>query len=193
MSDTVVWRELDTPEAIADALVGLFEQRGTGKYSEVVNQIEHATQCAGLAAEAGSDDATVLAAFLHDVGHLLMNERDENGEMSSDFHHEQVGARFLANWFDEPVTVPVELHVPAKRYLCAVEPSYHDELSPTSVHTLMLQGGPMSVDEVADFEASPHLDAAVNLRRWDEQAKVAGAPAPSLADMRTRLVDYLSR
>ena len=192
MSTDVVWRRLETPEQIADALIALFERKGTGKYSEAVDQIEHATQCAGRAIDAGSDDATVLAAFLHDVGHLLMNERDEDGEMVTDFHHEEVGARFLANWFDEPVTVPVELHVPAKRYLCAVEPSYHDELSPTSVHTLLLQGGLMSVDEVAEFDANPHRDAAVDLRRWDEQAKVAGAPAPSLASMRERLVRYLS-
>lgn len=193
MTDTTVWRELNTPDEIADALIGLFERKGTGRYSEVVDQIEHATQCAGLAVDAGSDDATVLAAFLHDVGHLLMNERNDDGEMVTDFHHEQVGSRFLANWFDDPVTVPVQLHVAAKRYLCAVEPSYHDELSPTSVHTLMLQGGPMSVDEVAAFESNPHLDAAVDLRRWDEQAKVAGAAAPSLADMHARLVAYLSR
>lgn len=192
MTTMPVWRELQQPTEIADALVGLFEQRGDQKYSEVVTQIEHATQCAGCAVEEGSDDATVLAAFLHDIGHLLVNERDDDGEVRTDFHHEDVGARFLANWFDEPVTVPVQLHVPAKRYLCAVEPSYHDELSPASVHSLVLQGGPMSDDEVSAFEASPHADAAVALRRWDEAAKVAGAAAPSLDEMRARIVAYLA-
>ncbi|MEM8709256.1 MAG: phosphonate degradation HD-domain oxygenase [Actinomycetota bacterium] len=192
MTTMPVWRELEQPAEIADALVGLFERRGGQKYSEVVTQIEHATQCAGCAVDEGSDDATVLAAFLHDIGHLLVNERDDDGEVRTDFHHEDVGARFLANWFDDAVTVPVRLHVPAKRYLCAVEPTYHDELSPASVHSLALQGGPMSVDEVADFEARPFFDAAVALRRWDEDAKVAGASAPSLDEMRARIVAYLS-
>ena len=192
MTTMPVWRELEQPAEIADALIWLFEERGDQKYSEVVSQIEHASQCAGCAIEEGSDDATVLAAFLHDIGHLLVNERDDDGEVRTDFHHEDVGARFLANWFDESITAPVQLHVPAKRYLCTVEPSYHDELSPASIHSLALQGGLMSSNEVAAFEASPHVGAAVSLRRWDEQAKVAGAAAPSLEEMRARIVAYLT-
>jgi len=192
MATMPVWRELAQPAEIADALVGLFEERGDEKYSEAVTQIEHATQCAGCAIEEGAGEATVLAAFLHDIGHLLVNERDDDGEVRADFHHENVGARFLANWFDDAVTMPVQLHVSAKRYLCAVEPSYHDELSSASVHSLTLQGGPMSDDEVIAFAALPHLDAAVSLRRWDEQAKVEGAAAPSLDEMRARIVAYLT-
>jgi phosphonate degradation associated HDIG domain protein len=192
MATMPIWRELAQPAEIADALVELFEQRGDEKYSEVVTQIEHATQCAGCAIAEAAGDATVLAAFLHDIGHLLVNEQDDDGEIRADFHHENVGARFLANWFDDAVTMPVQLHVSAKRYLCAVEPSYHDELSSASVHSLTLQGGPMSDDEVIAFEAMPHIDAAVSLRRWDEQAKVEGATAPSLDEMRARIVAYLT-
>ena len=192
MSSSTVWRQLQTPDEVADALVGLYEQRGDHAYSEVVTQIEHATQCAGCAVEAGSGEATVIAAFLHDIGHLLVDERNEDGEVVTDFRHEDIGARFLTNWFDESVTAPVALHVAAKRYLCAVEPSYHDELSPASVHSLVLQGGPMSVDEVVDFEAEAHVDAAVDLRRWDETAKVAGAASPSLPEMRDRIAAYLA-
>jgi predicted HD phosphohydrolase len=65
----------------------------------------------------------------------------------------------------------VRLHVAAKRYLCAVEPSYFNTLSPASVHSLQLQGGPMSTEEIAEFEQSPFYPEAVRLRRWDDLAK----------------------
>ena len=53
-------------------------------------------------------------------------------------------------------------------------------LSPASVHTLQLQGGPMDVDEVAAFEAEPHHADAVRVRRWDDGGKVAGHDVPGL-------------
>jgi predicted HD phosphohydrolase len=74
----------------------------------------------------------------------------------------------------------VRLHVPAKRYLCATDPRYFAQLSPASVHTLQLQGGPMSADEVARFELEPWYREAVRVRRWDDQGKVAGLRTPTL-------------
>ena len=63
------------------------------------------------------------------------------------------GARWLAQRFPASKSAePVRLHVPAKRYLCATDPHYFAQLSPASVHTLKLQGGPMAAQEVARFE-----------------------------------------
>ena len=68
----------------------------------------------------------------------------------------------------------MRLHVPAKRYLCATDAGYFGMLSPASVHTLGLQGGPMTAQEIALFEKEPYHREAVRVRRWDDQGKVAG-------------------
>ena len=78
------------------------------------------------------------------------------------------------------VTAPVALHVAAKRYLCAVEPGYLDDLSPSSARSLALQGGPMSPAEVRAFERLAHHEAATLVRRWDDRAKVAGLAVADL-------------
>lgn len=91
------------------------------------------------------------------------------------------GNAWLRNHFNAEVTEPVRLHVAAKRYLCAVEPDYFAKLSPDSVTSLALQGGPMSTQEVAAFEALPQHRDAVQLRRYDEQAKVKGLETPPVA------------
>ncbi|MDY7104834.1 MAG: HD domain-containing protein [Actinomycetota bacterium] len=142
-------------------------------YDEAVTELAHALQCAELAAAAGADDALVVAALAHDVGHLLTARPD-------DTTHELVGADFLARWFPPAVVGPVALHVDAKRYLCATDATYHATLSPASVASLVGQGGPMDDAERAAFEAAPHAEAAVRLRRWDDDAKVADLPTRDL-------------
>lgn len=175
------WMALETPHEIAHAITNMYRQRGGANYDEVVSQTQHALQCGALAMAAGGDDASVVAAFLHDIGHLLLSDtKERGGAADTDLRHEEIGARFLANWFDEDVLAPVRLHVPAKRYLCAVDASYHDGLSEASVRSLELQGGPMTDAEVVAFEELEHHERAVALRRWDDLAKVANAPTPDL-------------
>jgi gamma-butyrobetaine dioxygenase len=133
---------------------------------------EHMLQAGALAEAAGAQDALVAAALLHDIGHLLGEDEDRHGE---------AGARWLSQWFGEAVTEPVRLHVPAKRYLCAVDTAYCGLLSAESVRTLSLQGGPMSAAETAAFEALPHACDAVAVRRWDDQAKDPAVTPPRFA------------
>ena len=187
--DAPRWRDLGTPGEIAAAVIDLYRRRGSAHYDEVVTQTDHARQCAALAIAADAPSPTVVAAFLHDIGHLLLG--DETTER--DLRHEDVGARFIANWFDEEVTEPIRLHVAAKRYLCAISPPYRDGLSAASVHSLELQGGPMSDDEVAAFERTATADTAVALRRWDDQAKVPDARTPDLPRLEEILAEVLSR
>ena len=97
---------------------------------------------------------------------------------SDDERHEAIGNAFLAPWFGPEVTEPVRLHVAAKRYLCATEADYFGRLSADSVLSLSLQGGPMSAEEVAGFCALPQAAAAVQLRRFDEAAKVKDLVTP---------------
>jgi [1-hydroxy-2-(trimethylamino)ethyl]phosphonate dioxygenase len=163
-------------------LAGLLEGKGAGRYGlSAVNQLQHALQAALLAEQAGCDAALITAALLHDIGHMAHNLGENPAEEGIDDRHEELGRAYLAPLFGPEVTEPVRLHVPAKRYLCATEPEYFARLSPDSVLSLKLQGGPMSANQVAAFRASPHADAAVRLRRFDEGAKVADLPTPLVA------------
>ena len=164
------WRELDTPADVAERLVAVYEVLGDGHYDEAVSQSQHAAQSAALARRAGASDPLVVAALLHDLGHLLGGE-PESGPNHRDMHHEVVAARFLSRWYGPEVTEPIRHHVAATRYLCAIEPGYHATLSPASVRSLDLQGGVMSLDEVAAFEQLPGAVDAATLRRWDDLAK----------------------
>lgn len=145
-------------------------------YDEAVTELSHGLQCAELAAAEGAPPAWIAAALLHDVGHLLIGDLfpiDE--DLPKDFQHEEVGARYLERWFDAEVTEPVRLHVAAKRYLVTRRPGYFDTLSPSSVRSLAVQGGPMSEAEALAFEALPGHEGAVKVRIWDDLAKDAEA------------------
>jgi gamma-butyrobetaine dioxygenase len=146
-----------------EAIAKLFAGPGSRDYlGEAVTIGEHMRQAAALAEAAGAAAPLVAAALLHDVGHL----RSE-----TDARHGTGGAQWLGQWFGPAVTEPVRLHVAAKRYLCATEPGYLGLLSPESVRTLALQGGPMTPEQAAAFDALPYAHDAVAVRRWDDEAK----------------------
>lgn len=151
----------------------LFDLWGSDNYSESVSQRSHAEQCAALAVAAGSEDSLVVASLLHDIGHLfILDARRGQPLLESDDEHEATGARFVARFLGARVATPIALHVAAKRYLCAVDPTYAESLSPASISSLELQGGAMSPDEAARFERLPNSGEALLLRRWDDAAKV---------------------
>ena len=158
-------------EAPVNQVFALYRLRGHERYGERVTQLDHALQCASLAAEAGASDALVAAALLHDYGHLI----DDRGHMAEreglDGRHEAVGARALSAWFGPEITQPVALHVAAKRYLCATSPGYLESLSPASRLSLELQGGPFGETEAEAFAALQFANDAVLLRRWDDWGK----------------------
>jgi phosphonate degradation associated HDIG domain protein len=175
-------RRVATADAVVTRLAELMDRHGDTRYDEAVTQREHALQAAALAIEAGAPDSLVVAALLHDVGHLLLDEHDGRVDfLAGDRQHEVAGARFLARWFPAEVSGPVGLHVDAKRYLVAVDSAYASTLSPASRRSLAVQGGPLTRDEVRAFETMPHADAAVRLRRWDDEGKRPGRSTPAFA------------
>ena len=134
-----------------------------------------------MAEREGAPPELVAAALLHDIGHLMHDQGEDAAERGIDTRHEVAGARYLACVFPSEVTEPIRLHVAAKRALCGLEPDYFDRLSPGSVRSLELQGGPMAADLAAAFAGKPAGSAALTLRRWDEGAKVPGADVPGFA------------
>ena len=163
-------------------ILELFSDRGDSEYGgEQVTQLEHALQCATLAEGEGASPALITAALLHDVGHLLHDLPDDAPDDGVDDHHENSGCRFLQELFPTEVVEPVRLHVAAKRYLCAVNRDYFQELSEPSIVSLKLQGGPMTPVEVHEFQRNPSADDAVRLRRWDDTAKVPDTVTPPLS------------
>ena len=179
----------DPVRVIAD----LFAAEGASEYpGEEVTQAQHMLQAAALAAGAGAAPELVAVALLHDVGHFTGAASGRELIRGTGNHHGDLGADWLAQWFGPGVTEPVRLHVAAKRYLCAVEPGYFGGLSPASMRTLRVQGGPMSPAESAEFEASPWCQPALRLRRWDDAAKEPGAAVPPFGYYQ-RLLRQLAR
>jgi phosphonate degradation associated HDIG domain protein len=168
----------------------LYAARGAASYGEGVTQTEHAVQCAALAEADGAAPSLVIAALLHDIGHLLDREEDVVGS-SIDHRHEISGAQALKSLFDEAVRAPIALHVAAKRYLCFREPGYFEALSLASQHSLELQGGPFSADEAAAFVRRPYWREAVALRRLDDMGKCEEASGRALSDFTPLMQDLL--
>lgn len=171
---------------ITDKISELFERRGGSLYGgEAVTQQEHALQAAYLAEQAGATPASIVAALLHDVGHLLHDLPVDAPDKGIDDVHERLGDKWLRRFFVPAVCDPVRLHVAAKRYLCAVDRQYQASLSPPSLQSLQLQGGPFDRDQAREFEAEPHFQECVDLRRWDDLAKIENLETPTLAHFLT--------
>jgi len=161
----------------------LFHRSGAAAYfGECVSMREHGLQAAYFARQEAAPPALIIAALLHDIGHLLAAVPEDIEDWTADVRHEEIGGGWLARRFRPEVSEPVRLHVPAKRYLCATDAQYFGKLSAASVHTLNLQGGPMAAHEIAAFEAERYYREAVRVRRWDDQGKVAGLCIPTLED-----------
>ncbi|WP_020699000.1 HD domain-containing protein [Reyranella massiliensis] len=166
-------------DPLRQELLDIFVGRATRRYGlSEINQLQHALQSAALAEADNAPPATVLAALLHDVGHMIHELGEDPASRGVDDVHEALGADWLAKRFGPDVSEPVRLHVTAKRYLCTVESDYFGKLAPDSVRSLKLQGGLMSPDEVEAFRANPHHAEAVRLRRYDEEAKDPHACTP---------------
>ena len=167
--------QCDNAIEMASQIIELFHQKGDAAYGgEEVSQTEHAFQAATAAERDGADCELIVAALLHDVGHLVHDLPDDSAESGIDDHHQVLGEAFLRKHFSLRVTEPVRLHVTAKRYLCSCNPAYRERLSAASQTSLELQGGVMTDEEVAQFEVGEFAREATELRGWDDEAKIAG-------------------
>lgn len=171
-------------------VIRLLEQRGQSQYGmEAVSQLDHALQCADLADQAGETPETIVAALLHDFGHLLAAERDglQENDASKDDLHQYIALPFLRHLFPLAVLEPIRLHVDAKRYLCLIDPAYWASLSPASKHSLDQQGGVFTEAQAEAFASQDFAAEAVRLRRYDDLAKTPGKRVPDLSHYSDRL------
>ena len=175
-------------------LFALYEQHGGNEYiGEPVTILEHSVQSAQLAEAEGYDEEVILAAFFHDIGHLLPMQAHDNMDGLGHRSHEQVGAAYLTQLgFSERLTYLVKAHVAAKRYLCYADPTYYQKLSEASRQTLVFQGGIMGSAEAIAFEQHPLFELSLRMRHWDEAAKEINQPVPDLANYKGMAMALLS-
>jgi len=65
-----------------------------------MTQFAHSCQAAEQAINDGADEETIIAAFLHDIGHMLLTKPDSWDEKSNnaqDEQHEWVGYHWLVS------------------------------------------------------------------------------------------------
>lgn len=127
---------------IEQRIVRLYESAaGMADYiGEPVNIKLHSEQAAQLAKEYNAkDEEMILAALLHDLGHVVGMDAGESAEGMGGCgipRHEHVGADFLKICgFSDRICRLVRSHVSAKRYFVWKDPNY--KLSEASKTTLM--------------------------------------------------------
>lgn len=182
-----------TTEQIVDEVLGLLAGPGrTLSYGEGVTQLAHALQCAKCAAAVTADEEVILAALLHDIGHICDPSAEQMAAEIGIVDHEGIGAQFLLErGFSPKIAELVRAHVAAKRYLVATNPTYAAQLSPASTATLKHQGGPMSPSEVTAFEHDPLYTTKLRMRSWDEMGKDPNMTTPPLETYREMMLRHL--
>ena len=182
------------PETVVDKLLGLYRRAGDQEYhGEKVSQLEHALQTAQQAVDAGGCNEEIIAALLHDIGHIWPDDDSVVTDVGV-VEHDWIGSEVLRGLgFSEGVVQIVAGHVAAKRYLVANDEEYASKLSEVSVESLRLQGGPMSSEESAIFSQSPWSAEKIRVRVWDDRAKTPDAPVAALETYRGLLLDHLRK
>ncbi len=181
-----------SPEAVADRVLGLYRDLGDMEYhGESVSQLEHALQTAQIARDEGGKDEEVIAALLHDIGHIWPDDASVMTSVGV-VQHDGLGAETLRSLgFSDAVAAIVAGHVEAKRYLVGSDSEYAAQLSEASVESLRLQGGPMSPEEADAFSRTSWFGEKVRLRLRDDQGKTPGLATAGLEEYRELLTNHL--
>lgn len=165
---------------IVDFIGSIFEKRGDEEYlGEPVTMGQHMLQGATMAEKSREPDEIIIGTLLHDIGHFTSEFGTFSMEDTEDRYHEDAGAAVLEQFFPKIITDCCRHHVAAKRYLCATDPGYFQKLSTASIHSLNLQGGPMSEAELKDFEKNPNLKKILKVRLYDDAGKIPDMITPS--------------
>jgi predicted HD phosphohydrolase len=156
---------------IIDEIFENMRRNAQMEYGERVTIVAHSLQAAVFAERDNADDLMIAAAFLHDYGHFVHDLGENIADKGIDAIHETLGADALSDFFVDEVIEPMRLHVAAKRFLVATDSEYLKTVSPASLLSLQVQGGPFNAQEVKAFEANPYFKRAIQLRLYDEAGK----------------------
>jgi len=183
---------MEVIEKSVDDLINMYNELGNSNYiGEKITQIEHAVQCALLAQNEKLPKEVVVAALLHDIGHIIGQKY--NFETMGEFgvkNHDTIGGKVLRKiGMCEQVCDLVENHVKVKRYLVYTDEDYYNSLSDASKQTLIFQGGKLSKEEVEEYEKNPNLELYIKLRKFDEKAKVENMTLPKMIDYRDLILE----
>eukprot|EP00055_Hartaetosiga_balthica_P005967 m.18272 g.18272 ORF g.18272 m.18272 type:complete len:428 (+) comp4940_c0_seq1:99-1382(+) len=204
-----------TVEDVASCIISLYEENEEKLYSDegdtddgarrgyedlnlAIGFVDHATQAAFQASEAGADEETIIAALLHDIGWLQEKPTEDQSLLTTADNsvllakHDIIGGKMLRECgFSERLSKLVEGHVQAKRYLTFKEEGYYAGLSAGSKFTLSHQGGVMTKVEAENFENDADFDKYCQIRRWDEGAKVKDWDVPSIQSYKDMMIRCL--
>ena len=172
---------------VIDYIIDLYKTEGRTMYDKKISQIEHAFQTMEMGIKLDNNEDFHLCCFLHDIGHLLLKENNNNADfLNENLHHELIGYRFLKNFFEPSISKPILLHVEAKRYLCSINKDYYNSLSEASQTSFKIQGGLMSLEECQKFRNTTYYNYAVKLREIEDLSKKT-----SIGNMDFTYVEYL--
>lgn len=157
---------------IIDNILNLYKTKGNTFYDKNITQSVHAFATLRQSIQNGNSQYFQLSCFLHDIGHLLLNEHDKNIEfLDTNQNHELIAYNFLKQYFPDKITKPILLHVQAKRYLCSQFKPYYDKLSENSKKSFTLQGGLMTPYHIKNFEKNRYFNEAIKLREYEDISK----------------------
>ena len=181
---------MEKVNTVVQEILEIYKRYGQESYGENITQTEHALQSAVLAHKEGFEDEVIIAALLHDIGHLIVQEPEAKMEENlGAIDHEAVGAKFLRQkGFSEKVCTLVKGHVAGKRYLTFKHPDYYHNLSEASKKTLVHQGGSMTEEEAAAFEQDPFFKLNLKMREWDDKGKIENMELPQMKDF-TQIIE----
>ena len=153
-------------------IINLYKNYGHTYYDANFTQEKHAFATVKEAIFNCQSEKLILACFLHDIGHLLLNEsQSDSNFLQENLRHETIAYNFLKQYYPDFITKPILLHVQAKRYLCSTRKPYYDKLSDSSKKSFHLQGGFMTDYHIKKFESNKYFNDAVKLRELEDMSK----------------------
>ncbi len=159
-------------EYIIDYIINLYLEHGHTKYDKDGSQLDHAFAVMNIAKENNYSKKFQLSCFLHDIGHLLLDEHNSNKNfLMNDLRHEYHGAKFLKQFLSNEIISPITLHVKAKRYLCTIDENYYNNLSEASKQSFKIQGGKMNDREIKIFKNNKYFKEAIRMREFEDISK----------------------
>ena len=176
--------------SIVDQIIFSYSNNKSLYIGEKITITEHMIQTAMLAEKNNCSSSLICSSLLHDYGHFILENPDDLVNKEKDGKHEDVGYKFLREYFVKDVVEPIKYHVKAKRYL-ARDKKYYQILSKASKNSLKLQGGIMDEKEANEFKNNEFFENSIKLRKFDEGAKKILPKIKSIKEYKNLLVSKL--